>query len=277
MVIEPERGFLSINFKEILAARELLFLFIKRDFLSRYRQTLLGPLWFVLQPLLTSFVFAGIFSKVTRIPTDRIPAPLFYFCGLLIWNYFSQCVSSVAKALVTNADLFKKVYFPRLIIPFAAAVSPLVTFLVQLATFLIFYLYLHRFTPTGTDFHPNFFVCWLPFLLLQTLALGLGIGLWISVLTVRYRDLQHLIGALLQLWMYLTPIIYPASVFPAKWRFLTSLNPMSPVIEFYRYAFFGQGFVHPAGLAAGVFVTILILVSGMLVFNKVERTFVDTI
>ncbi len=277
IVIQPSRGWFNVDWKMLWHYRDLLYFLVRREFISKYKQTILGPIWFILQPLLTTVIFTVIFGGIARIPTNRIPPLLFYLCGLLPWAYFSQCLSSIALALITNALIFEKVYFPRLIIPISIIISNVFTFLIQLSLFLAFYFYFRFASPAGVYIDANKFILLLPLLLVQTAAISLGVGLLVASMTVKYRDFQHLIGFAMQIWMYITPIIYPLSVVPRKWKLLFVLNPMSGIVEGYRFAFFGVGFMNIDYMVCSGIATVLILVAGVLVFNKVERTFVDTI
>ena len=277
IVISPDRPWYFVDGNELLHYRDLLYFLVRREFLSKYKQTILGPAWFVLQPLLTSVVFTLIFGRVAKIPTDHIPPTLFYLCGLLIWNYFSSCLNAVAVALTANAYILDKVYFPRLVIPLSIIVSNVFSFLLQLILFLVLYFYWLGFTPAGEGVHPSHFLWVLPLLFLQTAALSLGVGLWIAALTVKYRDFQHLLGFMTQLWLYVTPVIYPLSVIPHRWKWLAVMNPLVEIVEMFRRAFFGAGWVHPGASAISLGVTLVLLFSGLMLFNKVERTFVDTI
>ena len=277
LIIESHRSWFYVDWKGLFHYRDLLFLLVRRDCGEKHKQISRGLLWIVIQPLLTTLVFTVIFGKISKIPTDKLPPVLFYLCGLLAWNYFAQCLSSIAASLTANAHLFSKVYFPRLIIPLSIVISNLIPFAIQCITFLSFYFYYKIFTSAGDMINPNHFILLLPFLLLETAAVGLGVGLWIAALTVKYRDFQHLVSFLVQLWMYATPVIYPISSIPERWQFLTVLNPMSGIVESYRYAFFGTGFVDWRYLSISAGLVFFSLVTGLLVFNKVERTFVDTI
>jgi lipopolysaccharide transport system permease protein len=210
---------------EIWRYRDLLFLLVHRDFVSNYKQTVLGPLWFIIQPLLTTIVFTIIFGKVAKIPTDGMPPMLFYLAGLLGWNFFSRTLSSTSSTLTSNLGLFGKVYFPRLVVPLAAVVSSFIALAIQLVTLLAFWCYFKFFTSAGPSIQPGWDLLLFPLIVLQISALGLGVGLWLSALTAKYRDLAFLTGTLVQLWMYATPIIYPVSQIPEKWRWVSSLNP----------------------------------------------------
>jgi lipopolysaccharide transport system permease protein len=276
-LIQANRSWFYIDWKGLFHYRDLLFLLVRRDFLARYKQTILGPTWFILQPLTTTLVFTVVFGRFAKVSTDGIPPSLFYLSGITAWSYFSQCLSSVSSSLTSNAGLFSKVYFPRLIVPLSNIVSNLFSFAIQITTFLSMYIYFKYFTPAGNYLNMTSSVFVLPLLLLQTAAIGLGVGLWISALTVRYRDFQHMVPFLTQIWFYSTPVIYPMSTIPEKWRLVSLLNPMTGIVELYRRAFFGVGYMNPEYMLISATVTLLILLSGLLIFNRVERNFVDTI
>lgn len=273
--IHPNRNWIRIDWLGIWEYRDLLFLLVRRDFVSKYRQTVLGPAWFVIQPLLTTLVFTVIFGRVARIPTDGIPPVLFYLCGLLGWSYFANTFNSTASTLVSNAALFGKVYFPRLIVPLSTMLSNLFALAIQLLTFLIFWMYFKWSPVTAATFHARWEVLALPLLVLQVSALSLGVGLWMSALTAKYRDFTHLTSFLVQLWMYATPVVFPLSLVPERWRWLVVLNPMTAPTEAFRYVFLGEASVNALDIGTSITVTVLILVSGLLIFQKVERTFVD--
>ena len=278
VVIGPEKKWRFVDWKEIFQYRDLLYLLVKRELVAKYKQTVLGPLWYVVQPLMTTAVFAIVFGKLTKISTQGLPPILFYLCGLLPWGYFAQCLNTTSQTLIGNVYLFGKVYFPRLVVPLAAVLSNLLIFMIQLVTFLVFYGYFLLFRhPSGPDLAPSATLLVLPLLVLETACLSLGVGLWISSLTIKYRDFQHLLGFLTQLWMYATPIIYPSEVIPNSWRPFLYLNPLAPIVELFRYSFFGVGVVSLSQLITSCFITAVFLVSGILVFNRVERTFVDTV
>ena len=277
IIIQPARGWLNIDWKGLIDYRYLLFLLVRRDFIARYKQTILGPAWAILQPLLTTVIFTLVFGHITRIPTEGLPPMLFYLCSLLAWTYFSQCVQSIASSFLGNAHLFSKVYFPRLIVPLSILISNLFAFALQLATFLAFYLYFKFATPVGAQMDFNRVIFWIPFLFIETAALSLGIGLWIAALTVKYRDLQYLVPLGLQLWMYLTPVIYPLSSVPLKWQPVLILNPMTSVLESFRYAFFGSGSLDPFSFFVSFGFVLIFLIIGLALFDKVERTVVDTL
>lgn len=275
--IRPNRNWVRLDWRGLWQYRDLLLLLVRRDFVSRYKQTILGPVWFVLQPLLMTATFTVVFGTVAQIPTDGVPSVLFYLCGLLGWTYFSQNFQSTSTALIGNAALFRKVYFPRLIAPLAAVLSNLFAFAIQLVSFLAIYAFYKSFTQAGQQFGMRWEVIALPLIVLQIALFSLGVGLWLSALTVKYRDFQHLSSFLIQIWMYATPVIYPLSRVPEKWRWIAILNPMTMPVETMKHVLLGTGSSNPDYLAVSVAGTLVTLVSGLLVFQKVERTFVDTI
>ncbi len=277
VVIERTRNYFQVPWRELVHYRDLLWLLVRRDFISKYKQTILGPVWFVLQPLLTTLVFTIIFGKVAKLPTDSIPPMLFYLCGLLAWDYFAQCAQATATSLSSNVHLFSKVYFPRLVIPLSIVVSNLMKYALQLCIFMGFYLYFKLATPASSVIDPNGAVFLLPVAVFMTALTSLGVGLWVCAMTVKYRDFQHLVGFSIQLWMYGTPVIYPMSLVPEKWKWLVLLNPMSEILEFYRYVFFGTSAPEIPALLLSFTVSLVIFLTGLFMFNRVERTFVDTI
>ena len=274
--IKPSSNFLYLQYNEVWLYRYLIWLFIKRDFTTLYKQTILGPLWLFLQPLITTIVFSFIFSSVAKISTDGVPPVIFYMSGLIAWNYFAQCLSSTSTVFTSNAGLFSKVYFPRIIIPISKTISSLTKFGIQLLMFLLFYFY---FLLNGnTAIRPNISLLWtLPILILQMGFLGQGLGMIVSSLTTKYRDLQHLISFGTQLLMYASPIVYPLSSVPEKYQFYIRLNPMTPIINIFRQAFIGVGAFDISTLYQSFLVTILIFLTGLILFNKFERDFIDTV
>ena len=277
VVIEPNRSWFRLPWRDLLHYRDLWYLLVRRDFVSKYKQTILGPAWFIIQPLMMTVMFTVVFGRIAKIPTDGLPRMLFYLCGMLAWSYFAACISGTSTIFVTNANLFGKVYFPRLVVPLAVVTSNLIAFAIQLVTFIAFWIFFKFFTDAGTHFTLTPYLLALPLLLLQTAAIGLGVGLWMSSLTAKYRDFAHLTGFLTQLWMYATPVVYPLSEVPEKFRWVVSLNPMTGIVETYRYAFLGAGTVEPRYLIGSAVATVLLLVSGVLLFSRTERTFIDTV
>lgn len=273
-VIRADTPWSDLSIKELWRYKDLILLFVWRDFTVFYTQTILGPLWYLIQPLLTTVVFTVIFGKVAKISTDQTDPFLFYFCGILCWNYFSNCLTRSAGTFTQNARTFGMVYFPRLCVPIAAVISNLMQFAVQLFLFLCFYAY---FTFRGADVHPTRLIIYLPLLILQMGVIGFGLGIFVSSITVKYRDLSYLTGFLLQLWMFISPVIYPASFVDTPYRGIYMLNPLATIIETARAAFLGKGIVDPAYTAASWAVTLVILFLGVTVFDRTEKTFMDTV
>lgn len=272
--ILPKRGLFEIDVKEIWNYRDLILLFVKRTFVSQYKQTVLGPAWAVIQPLLTTVVFTVVFGGLASLPTDGIPSFLFYMCGTICWNYFSSNITVTSATFVSNAAIFGKVYFPRLVLPISTVITNLISFAIQLITFFSFWM-VYLFS--GNSINPNWSLLLLPVLLLQMAMLSLGFGIIISALTTKYRDLTMLVGFGVQLWMYATPIAYSSALIPEKWIGLYMLNPMTPIIETFRYGFLGAGTINVKYGLISWGVTIFVLVIGVLLFNKVEKTFMDTV
>lgn len=273
--IRARRGWLDLDWRELVESRDVLAMLVAREWSALYKQTILGPLWYVLQPMLMTVLFTVIFGHVARIPTDGIPPFLFYLSGIVFWNYFQGVLNHAAFAFTANVHILTKVYVPRLLIPFSGVVIQLLHFAVHfslLAGFFAFYLW------RGADLSPTAWAAALPFLLLQTAAAGLGVGLWVCAATIKYRDLRFALPFMIQLGMYLSPVVYPLSVVTdPRLRFLLALNPMTSVIETARLGITGQGHVDPTLWAIGAGVTFFLAVTGILVFNRVQRTFADTI
>ena len=274
LVIRSKKKLFEINFKEIFRYFDLLYLFVLRDITVIYKQTILGPAWFFIQPILTTLVFTVVFGNIAGIPTDGIPQPLFYMSGIVIWNFFAECFIKTSNTFVTNAQLFGKVYFPRIIQPLSVVISNGLKFLIQFGLFLILYTY---YIIKGVPITPNGYILLFPFLLVLMALLGLGFGLIFSSLTTKYRDLTFLIQFGVQLLMYATPIIYPLSEIPEKYRFLIRGNPVSHIIETFKYGFLGQGMFTISGLVYSTIFTLVILFVGIIIFNKTEKTFMDIV
>lgn len=273
-VITSKRKLLNFNIKELWQYRDLVMLFVKRDLKNSYKQTVLGPLWIIINPFLSTFVFTVIFGMIANISTDGMPQFLFYMSGNVLWFFFSSCLNRSSSTFLSNARLFGKVYFPRLVMPLSGIIYNSITFVVQFAMFLILIL-IYMFT--GANVHPNFLVCLLPLLMIQTSLLGTGFGLIISSLTTKYRDLNILVSFGITLWMYLTPIVYPTSQVPENLRWLILLNPVAPIVETFRFAFLGSGTFEWLYLLISMVVTVLVLLFGIMVFNQVEKDFIDTV
>ena len=274
IILRPETSWINLELRGIWRYRDLLLLMVWRDFSARYRQTILGPLWFIIQPLLTTLTFTLIFGNVAQLSTDGLPKILFYLSGVTAWTYFSDCLMKTSETFNANANIFGKVYFPRLAVPLSIVISNLIKFGIQLGLFLGFYVY---FLAKGTAIHATSALLLLPALVLLMAALGLGSGIIVSAMTTRYRDLRFLVQFGTQLLMYSTPVIYPLSRIPDKYRWVMLANPMTSIIETFRYAFLGTGSFswsqlgYTATAAAGV------LAAGVLLFNHVEKTFMDTV
>ena len=273
-IIRPRSGWFDINIRELWRYRDLIMLFVKRDFIAVYKQTILGPVWFLLQPVFSTIMYTIVFGSIAKIPTDGVPHMLFYLSGVVVWNYFSTCLNKTSDTFAGNAAIFGKVYFPRLVVPVSVVITNLITFGIQFLLFLAFVIgnYL-----SGFELNPNPWILVIPLLLVQMAALGLGMGILISSLTTKYRDLTYLVTFGVQLWMYATPVVYPVSLIPQKWQWLYLVNPMAPIVETFRYAFLGAGGVKPwqIGMSAGI--TLFILLIGIILFSRIEKTFMDTV
>jgi lipopolysaccharide transport system permease protein len=277
LVIEPQNSLFELHLKDVWRYRDLLWLLVKRDFVSFYKQTILGPLWFFIQPLFTTIIFTFIFGNLAGLSTDGLPQPLFYMAGITAWNYFADCLTKTSTVFKDNANIFGKVYFPRLIMPLSIVVSNLVRFGVQMLLFFVMIAYYLFLNEKGAGFHINAYVLLFPVLVLMMALLGLGLGLIITAMTTKYRDLAFLITFGVQLMMYATTVIYPLSAAPAKYKWLIELNPMTGIIEAFRYGFLGEGVLTMSTLGYSVIVTLVSLIFGVVIFNKTEKTFVDTV
>ena len=275
LIIKPKNSLLDINFKELWRYKDLLFLLVRRDFVSVYKQTILGPVWFFIQPLLTTATFTLVFSKMANISTDGIPAPLFYLIGVTFWSYFSTCLTATSGTFVNNASVFGKVYFPRLIMPLSIVISSLFKLSIQFIMLLIGWIY---YMTTELSIVPNFTILLLPLYIISMAGLGLGFGIILSSVTTKYKDFSFLVGFGVQLLMYATPIIYPLSLIKnPNIITLVSLNPMTGLIEGIKYGLTGHGIYDLGLLAYSLVFTIVLLFVGVIIFNKVEKSFIDTV
>jgi lipopolysaccharide transport system permease protein len=274
--ILPKRNLLDINLRELWNYKDLVALFVKRDFVSQYTQTILGPLWHIIQPLLTTAMFLFLFGKVAKISTDGIEPVLFYMAGITIWNYFSACLTSTSSTFVTNAAIFGKVYFPRLILPISVVLSNVIRFGIQFM--LLFVTMLIYATVFHNPIHWSFNWLYIPLLVFAMACMGLGMGIIISSLTTKYRDMTLLLTFAVQLGMYATPIAFPYSFIKGKsYQWLIDANPLTSIAEAFRYCLFGQGTVTASGLVySGIFILVTVTI-GILMFNKVEKDFMDTV
>ena len=273
-VISPVSGWFDVPLGELWRYRDLIMLFVRRDFVSIYKQTILGPLWYLIQPIMTTLIFTVIFGNVAQISTDGLPPVMFYLSGVVAWRYFADSLEKTSNTFVANAHIFGKVYFPRLTVPLSVVISNLIAFAIQLLLFAGFWVY---FYAKGTAIQLQFAVLFLPLLILQMAFLGLGCGIIISSLTTKYRDLTYLVGFGVQLWMYATPVVYPSSIIPEKYQWLMALNPMASIIEIFRYAFLGTGTVNVSNIVTSVVMTLVILFVGVVLFSRIEKSFMDTV
>ena len=272
--IGSQNRLFRLNLAEVWRYRDLLFMLVKRDFVTFYKQTILGPLWFIIQPLLTTVIFVILFGNIAKLSTDGLPQILFYLSGITVWNYFSESLTKTSTVFRDNAGMFGKVYFPRLIMPLSIVASALMKFAVQFGIFLVIWGYYLLFTES---IQPNIWMLATPFLVLLMAMFALGVGMIFSSLTTKYKDLSFLLTFGVQLFMYITPVLYPISALPEKFRFLADFNPLSPVFECFRYGFLGTGTFSVMSLAWSTVVIVVILAVGTVIFNRVEKSFMDTV
>ena len=272
--ISSKQSVFDLNLREVWQYRDLQLMLVKRDFITFYKQTILGPLWFVVQPLLTTAIYVVLFGNIAKLSTDGTPQILFYLSGITVWNYFSESLTKTSTVFTANAGMFGKVYFPRLIMPLSIVASSLMKFAVQFGIFILILLYYVFFTETVV---PNAWVLITPLLILLMAMFALGVGMIFSSLTTKYKDLSFLLSFGVQLFMYITPVVYPVSALPEKYRFLLYFNPLSPIFECFRYAFLGSGSFDLFNLLWSAVFILLILVVGTVIFNKVEKSFMDTV
>ncbi len=275
--ITNKSSLLSIDLKEVWRYRDLLRMYVKRDIITFYKQTILGPLWFLIQPLLTTIMFMFVFGGIAGISTDGIPQAVFYLGGLVCWNYFQDCLSKCSDTFNANQAIFGKVYFPRLVVPLSIVISNLIKMGIQFLLFIAVYIY---FFASGVDFHINATILLVPLLIIMLGCLGLGFGMVISSMTTKYRDLRFLISFGVQLWMYITPVIYPLSVMKdtyPKYIWVLVANPLTAIIETFKYAFTGVGVFDWLYLGYSFIFTVVVLLLGIIIFNKVQRNFMDVI
>lgn len=277
-VIEANTSLWNIDFKELWRYRDLIRMYVKRDIVTLYKQTILGPLWFIIQPLITTVMFMVVFGGIAGISTDGLPQPLFYMSGLLCWNYFADCLNKCGSTFSANQNVFGKVYFPRLVVPLSITISNLMKMGVQFGLFMVIYLF---YICNGVEVHITSYILFLPLLVLMLAGLGLGFGLIITSVTTKYRDLTFLVQFGVQLWMYATPIIYPLSTLStgraAQYLWLMKLNPLTSILETFKLAFLGTGTFSWGYFSYSLIFTIIVMALGILVFNKVQRSFMDVI
>ena len=276
IVITPHHRLWNVDFKEIWRYRDLIELFVKRNIVVQYKQTILGPLWYIIQPVLTVIMNMVVFGGIAKMSTDGVPQAIFYMAGNVCWFYFSDCLNQTSNTFIANQAMFGKVYFPRLVVPIATVLSNLLRFSIQIGLFVVFYLY---FFFSGSDICPNWAILLVPVFVLMLAGLGLGFGILISSMTTKYRDLTILFTFIVQLWMYATPIVYPISMVPegSTLRTLIMANPMTSIIEAFKYATLGQGYFSWLALGYSFAFMSILLIFGVVVFNKVQRSFMDTV
>ena len=274
LIIQPKNKWYDLRLREILRYKDLLFLFVRRDFVALYKQTILGPIWFFIQPVITTITFTVIFGNLAKISTDGLPQILFYLCGITLWTYFSDTLTKTADTFTANANIFGKVYFPRMIVPLSVVVSNLIKLGVQFLLFIIFWFY---YLITSDSIHPTAAFALVPYLVVLMGFLGLSLGIIISSLTTKYRDLKFLVVFGVQLLMYASPIVYPLSIVPAQYRWLIIANPVTSIIETFKFAFLGVGEFNWLHLGYSSVCTLLLFIIGLLIFHKVEKSFMDTV
>lgn len=274
IVIKPKNNWFDLQLGEIWQYRDLVLMFVQRNFVTVYKQTILGPFWYLILPVFTTIVFTIVFGKVAQIPTDNVPPFLFYMAGNIIWNYFITCFSATSTTFLSNANLFGKVYFPRLIVPISTVISNLLLLAIQFALFLSFYFY---FLWKGAPMEPNRWILCFPILILQMAFLSVGVGILVSSLTTKYRDLTIALGPIIQLWMYASPIVYPFSSVPDWLKPWYALNPMVSIVESFRFSFFGVGGVGLDYMIGSWAITFLLGGAGLVLFTRAEKTFMDTV
>jgi len=271
--IESKHGLLDLKLKEVWRYRDLVYMFVKRDFVSGFKQTILGPIWFFINPIFTTVVYLIVFGNIANLPTDGAPKILFYLAGVTLWNYFSACLTGTSNVFAGNAAIFGKVYFPRLVMPLTIVISNLMRFGVQMGLFLAVFIY---YLAKG-EVQPNLWILATPFLIVLMAAFALGMGMIFSSLTTKYRDVQMLLGFGVSLFMYVTPVIYPISALPAKFKAIAYYNPLSGIFECFKYAWLGAGEFSGSMLLISTFIIFALLAVGTVIFNKVEKGFMDTV
>lgn len=272
--IRPRKKWLDLDIKNIWKYRDLIYMYVKRDIITLYKQTILGPLWFVIQPIFTTIMYMFVFGGLAGISTDGAPQPLFYLSGIMLWNYFSTTFTLTSNVFISNANIFGKVYFPRLVVPLAGITSNLIKMLIQLVLFIIVYIY---YLHTGADLHVNWTIILFPYLVFLIAFHSMSWGMIISSLTTKYRDLRQLVSFGVQLFMYATPVIYPLSAAPGKYKDLIALNPLTPIFEAFKYSCMGCGSLNWGGLLYSTVFMLVTLFFAVIIFNRVERNFMDTV
>jgi lipopolysaccharide transport system permease protein len=274
LILKPKRKLLDLQIRELIRYRDLIFLLVKRDFVIQYKQTILGPLWYIINPLISTVMYTFVFGRLANIGTDGIPHTLFYYSGTMLWTFFAGCFNNSSDVFISNAGLFGKVYFPRLVLPINYVFTNTLKILIQFLLLMAFLIY-HLFS--GSEVHPSLFILLFPVLIVWLAAIGTGAGIIISSLTTKYRDLKQLISFALNLAMYAAPVVYPLSEIPERFRWIAYANPVCAPIELFRYWFFGSGSLNNAMILSSVGITILLVIVGLVLFNQNERNFIDVV
>lgn len=273
-ILRPKNKWYDINLKELWAYKDLVVLFVKRNYVTRYKQTVLGPLWLLITPIVTTLMYALVFGEIAGISTDGAPQLAFYLSGNIVWTFFAMCLNTTSRTFIDNAGVFGKVYFPRLVTPIATVITGMLDFMIQLILLIVILL---GYSVSGVQINWNVWVLATPVLMLQIAVLGMGFGIIVSALTTKYRDLSILVTFGVQLWMYASPVVYPLSQIPERFHAIYMLNPVAPIITVFRYAYLGVGEIPYASWGISWIVTVLIFVIGALMFNRIEKTFMDTV
>jgi lipopolysaccharide transport system permease protein len=274
LIIESKRKLLDLQLRDVIRYRDLIYLFVKRDFVLQYKQTILGPLWLIIQPLFSTIMYSFVFGTLANIGTNGIPFLLFYYSGTMLWTFFSGCFTDVSNVFINNANIFGKVYFPRLTVPISNVFSNVTKILVQFIMLMVFYVY---YIISGAPVKGSFWLLAFPFIFAWLAALGMGMGIIISSLTTKYRDLKQLVTFALGLAMYATPVVYPLSEIPKRFSWVNFINPVSAPIELFRIWFFGAGTVPPSMILTSLGITVVMLVLGLILFNQNEQNFIDVV
>lgn len=273
-VLKPKTRWYDINLKEVLEYKDLIFLFVKRNYITKYKQTILGPLWLIISPMITTLIYVFLFGNIAGLSTDGAPQIAFYLAGNAVWTYFASCVNQTSNTFVSNVGVFGKVYFPRMVVPVSTVLTSLIDFFIQLIMLLIIILI---YVLSGVGIGMNIWVLVTPLLVMQLGLLGMGVGIIVSSLTTKYRDLAILVNFGVQLWMYASPVIYSLNQIPEKYQFIYLLNPVSPIIVIFRYAFLGTGYIPLLSWGISWITTIVVLFLGVILFSQIEKTFMDTV
>jgi lipopolysaccharide transport system permease protein len=274
LIIKPKRKLLDLQIRELIRYRDLIFLFVKRDFTTQYKQTLFGPLWFILSPFFSTIIYTLIFGRLANIGTDGIPHTLFYFSGTLLWNFFTYCCNESCNVFINNAGIFGKVYFPRLVVPINFVLNHCIKSFIQLVILVILFIY---FVFKGSSVHASWLVIFIPFLFMWLAALAVGAGIIISSITTKYRDLRNLVGFALTFGMYATPVVYPISEIPQNFSWIVYANPVCAPFELFRLWFFGISSVDNYMILSSLGITVLLLITGLILFNQNEQNFIDVV